>query len=185
MEIETLIIDLSKNPFDAQLNFDVAVEYQRLNQTASAVSFYLRCAEYGERNSLLTYTSLLLMSQCFNDQKGREYSVSNCILQAIAVNPKRPEAWLLLSKFHESLSQWQETYTYAHIGLDCYVDEPLPAYVGYPGSYSLYFQKAVAAWWIGRKDEALSTLKILSSMDIDQMYKDAVKYNLDKLNALL
>lgn len=185
MEIENLIIDLSKNPFDPQLNFDAAVEYQRLNQTASAVSFYLRCAEYGERDSLLTYTSLLLMSQCFNDQRGREYSVSNCILQAITVNPKRPEAWLLLSKFHESLSQWQEMYTYAHVGLGCYAEEQLPAPVGYPGSYSLYFQKAVAAWWIGRKDEALSTLKILSSMDLDPVYKNAVAFNLDKLNALL
>ena len=185
MKIDNLVIQLSKNPFDPQLNFDAAVEYQRLNQTASAVSFYLRCAEYGERDSLLTYTSLLLMSKCFDDQQGREYSVSNCILQAIAVNPKRPEAWLLLSKFHESLGQWQETYTYAHVGLDCYADEQLPAFVGYPGSYSLYFQKAVAAWWIGRKDEALSTLKILSSMDLNPVYKDAVTYNLEKLNALL
>jgi tetratricopeptide (TPR) repeat protein len=185
MEIESLIIDLSKKPFNPRLNFDVAVEYQRLNQSASAVSFYLRCAEYGERDSLLTYTSLLLMSQCFNDQRGREYSVSNCILQAIAVNHQRPEAWLLLSKFYESIGQWQETYTYAHVGLGCFADEQLPAPVGYPGAYSLYFQQAVAAWWIGRKDEALSTLKILSSMDLDPMYRNAVALNLEKLNALL
>lgn len=185
MEIENLIIDLSKNPFDPQLNFDAAVEYQRLNQTASAVSLYLRCAEYGERDSLLTYTSLLLMSQCFNNQRGREFSVSNCILQAIAVNPKRPEAWLLLSQFHESLNQWQEVYTYAHVGLGCYSDEQLPAHVGYPGSYALYFQKAVAAWWIGRKDESLSTLKILFSMNLDPMYKNIVALNLEKINALL
>jgi tetratricopeptide (TPR) repeat protein len=185
MEIENLIIDLSKNPFDPQLNFDTAVEYQRLNQTASAVSFYLRCAEYGERDSLLTYTSLLLISQCFNDQQGREHSVSNCILQAISVNPKRPEAWLLLSKFYESIGQWQEVYTYAHVGLDCHIDTQLPAPVGYPGSYALYFQKAVAAWWIGRKDESLSTLKILSSMNLDPMYKNAVANNLERLNALL
>jgi len=185
MVIENLIIDLSKNPFDPKLNFDTAVEYQRLNQTASAVSFYLRSAEYGKRDSLLTYTSLLLMSQCFNDQRGREFSVSNCILQAIAVNPKRPEAWLLLSRFYESLNQWQEVYTYAHVGLGCDSDEQLPAHVGYPGAYSLHFQKAVAAWWIGRKEEAFSTLKILSSMDLDPMYKNIVAMNLEKINALL
>lgn len=185
MKIEDLVIQLSKNPFDAQLNFDVAIKYQELNQTASAVSFYLRCVEYGDNDSLLTYTSLLKISQCFNDQTGREYSVSNCILQAITVNRDRPEAWLLLSKFHETMNQWQEVYTYAHIGLGCYAEEPLPAYVDYPGSYALHFQKAIAAWWIGRKDESLATLKILSSMDINQMYKDAVAYNLEKLNALL
>jgi hypothetical protein len=183
MKIENLVIQLSKNPFDPELNFKVALTYQKLNQTASAVSFYLRCAEYGEKDSLLTYTSLLKISQCFNDQTGREFSVSNCILQAISVNPNRPEAWLLLSKFHESVSQWQEVYTYAHVGLGCDIDEPLPADVGYPGDYALSFQKAVAAWWIGRKDESLSTLKELSGMKINEEYKNAVAYNLEKLNA--
>lgn len=183
MKIENLVIQLSKDPFDPELNFKVAQTYQELNQTASAVSFYLRCAEYGDTKSLLTYTSLLKISQCFNDQTGREFSVSNCILQAISVNPNRPEAWLLLSKFHESLSQWQEVYTYAHVGLGCHAIEALPADIDYPGAYALQFQKAVAAWWIGRKEEALSILKVLSGMDIDQKYKDAVAYNLEKINA--
>lgn len=184
MSIENLVIELSKDPFNPQLNFDIAVEYQRLNQTASAASFYLRCAEYGERDSLLTYTCLLRMSQCLNNQTGREFSVSNCILQAITVQPKRPEAWLLLSIFHESLKQWQEAYTYAHAGLSCDAEDKLPADVGYPGTYALHFQKAVAAWWIGRKDESITTLKILSSMNINQVYKNAVNYNLEKINTL-
>lgn len=185
MKIENLVIQLSKDPFNPELNFKVATTYQELNQTASAVSFYLRCAEYGEMNSLLTYTSLLKISQCFNDQTGREYSVSNCILQAISVKPHRPEAWLLLSKFHESLGQWQEVYAYAHVGLGCHATEELPADVDYPGAYALHFQKAVAAWWIGRKDESLSTLKVLSGMNLNQKYKEAVAYNLEKLNASL
>ena len=45
--IENLIIELSKDPFNPEINFKCAVEYEKLNQTASAVSFYLRCAEYG------------------------------------------------------------------------------------------------------------------------------------------
>lgn len=185
MNIEDLVIDLSRKPFDPQLNFDVAEKYRELNQTASAVSFYLRCAEYGDKASLLTYTSLLRISECFNDQTGRQYSVSNVILQAITVQPDRPEAWWLLSKFYESIGQWQETYTYAHIGLACNGEEFLPADIGYPGSYSLHFQKAIAAWWIGRKSESLATLKILSSMNLNARYKEAVSYNLEKLNALL
>ena len=46
--IENLIVDLSHDPFNPVLNFDVAVEYEKSNQIASAVSFYLRCAEYGK-----------------------------------------------------------------------------------------------------------------------------------------
>ena len=39
MKIEQLVADLSKDPFNSSLNFAVAVEYERINQTASAVSF--------------------------------------------------------------------------------------------------------------------------------------------------
>jgi hypothetical protein len=48
MKIEELVVGLSHDPFNPDLNFAVAVEYEKQNQTASAVSFYLRTAEYGE-----------------------------------------------------------------------------------------------------------------------------------------
>jgi len=40
MKIEDLVVELSKDPFNPVLNFDVAVEYEKQNQTASAVTFY-------------------------------------------------------------------------------------------------------------------------------------------------
>ena len=59
--IEDLVVQLSTDPFNPNLNFKCALEYERLNQTASAVSFYLRCAEYGfETHKILTYSSLSL-----------------------------------------------------------------------------------------------------------------------------
>ena len=39
--IEALVKDLSSNPLDPEKNFNVAIEYEKLNQTASAVSFIL------------------------------------------------------------------------------------------------------------------------------------------------
>ena len=45
--ITDLIFELSKDPFNPVLSFRIAAEYQRIGQTASAVSFYLRTAEYG------------------------------------------------------------------------------------------------------------------------------------------
>lgn len=185
--LPNLIVRLSQDPFNSHLNFDVAEEYLRLNQTASAVSFYLRCVEYSDKDNLKAYTSLLRMSQCFNDQQGREYSVTNCLLQAIAYDDERPEAYLLLSQFFEKAQQWQESYTWASMGVNwSYNDEPLPADIGYYGRYCNEFQMAVAAWWIGRKDEALDILKDLSQQDgLHPMYQNAVTYNLEKLNALL
>jgi hypothetical protein len=185
--LPSLIVRLSQDPFNSDLNYDVAEEYLRLNQTASAVSFYLRCAEYADEGDLKAYTSLLRMSQCFNDQQGREYSVTNCLLQAIAYDESRPEAYLLLSQFYEKAQQWQESYTWATLGLSwSWNEEPLPADLGYYERYCNEFQVAVAAWWIGRKDEALAILNDLSQQgDLHPMYQNAVTYNLEKLNALL
>jgi hypothetical protein len=186
--LPNLIIRLSQEPFNSDLNYDVAEEYLRLNQTASAVSFYLRCVEYGPKeNDLQVYASLLRMSQCFGDQQGREYSVTNCLLQAITYDDTRPEAYLLLSQFHEKAQQWQESYTWASMGAGWFwQDKPLLADVGYYGGYCLQFQLAVAAWWIGRKNEALEILNALANRDdLHPTYENAVTYNLEKLNALL
>jgi hypothetical protein len=187
MNIENLVVQLSKDPFNPSLNFDLAEEYLLLNQTASAVSFYLRCAEYSGSASPKAYASLLRIAQCFNDQQGREYSVTNCLLQAVAYDDTRPEAYFHLSQFHEKAGQWQEAYTWASIGYGWAQNDPesLPADLNYYGAYCLLFQKAVAAWWIGRKDESLATLRVLNGLNLNQQYKDAVKFNLEKLNALL
>lgn len=187
MNIETLVYDLSKDPFNPNLNFDLAEEYLALNQTASAVSFYLRCAEYSGASNPKAYISLIRMAECFEDQKGREYSVSNCLYQALAYDDTRPEAYFKLSQYHEKAGNWQEAYTFAVLGLGwaTEIDSELSPKVGYFGKYCLQFQQYVAAWWIGRKDESLEGLRSLTRRDMNQMYKDAVAYNLEKLDAVL
>ena len=183
MKIEQLVIDLSKDPFNPVLNFDVAVEYERQNQTASAVSFYLRTAEYGhESHPTLVYASLLKAAHCFDDQNDRQATVSNCLLQAVAYLPYRPEGYFLLSQFHERLGQWQECYTWANIGLHNQLNSPLPVHVGYEGQYVLMFEKAVSAWWIGRKDESVELLHKLNAMPLEINYANAVKNNLERIS---
>jgi hypothetical protein len=182
MKIEELVVELSKDPFNPALNFEVAVEYEKQNQTASAVSFYLRTAEYGyESHPALVYASLLKVAHCFADQNDRQATVSNCLLQAVAYLPYRPEGYFLLAQFHERLGQWQECYTWANIGLHHQFNSPLPVSVGFEGSYVLLFEKAVAAWWIGRKDESIQIFGRLNAMQIDPGYKTAVQNNLERI----
>jgi hypothetical protein len=184
--LPNIIVRLSQDPFNSDLNFDVAENYLSNNQTASAVSFYLRCVEYAQPANAKGYTSLLRMAKCFDDQKGRELSVTNCLLQALTYDDTRPEAYFLLSQYHEKAGNWQESYTFACMGLGWAADsEPLPADVGYYDAYCLEFQKAIAAWWVGRKKESLDGLNDLALRDLHLTYANAVKYNLEKLNALL
>lgn len=184
MKIEELILELSESPFDHKLNFQAAVEYEKLNQSASAVSFYLRTAEYGPKyQDPMVYASLIKMAHCFNDQNDREHTVTNCLLQAISYWPERPEAWFFLSQFYENKENWQETYTYAKVGLSCGEFEPLPVELGYYGKYCLIFEVAIAAYWIGRKDESEQLFDYLIARDIHPAYHSAVLENIRRIRA--
>lgn len=186
--IEKLVVDASSDPLNPVKNFNIALEYEKLGQTASAVGFYLRAAEYGYKDQqLITYMSLLKISICIEGQKDRKHTVSNVILQALAYLPSRPEAYFLLSKFFEKNQDWQECYTYATLGLET-LKQPLvdfPITIGeYHGWYSLEFQAAISAWWIGRKDESLIRLNKLNERnDLSFVYKSAVENNLKNLGA--
>lgn len=183
MAIEDLIIDLSSDPFNHEKNFAVALEYQALNQTASAVSFYLRTAEYGpEKESPHVYAALLKMARCFNDQNDRKHTVTNCLLQAMAYWPERPEAYFYLSQFHEREANWQEAYTFAEVGLHLSDFDILPGNLDYYGKYCLEFEKAVSAYWVGRKDESISMLIQLKTKEMTTEYVNAVEFNLKSLN---
>lgn len=182
MKIEELVVDLSKDPFNPDLNFAVAVEYERQNQTASAVSFYLRTAEYGEEtHPSLVYASLLKVAHCFDDQNDRVATVTHCLMQAVAYLPYRPEAYFLLAQFYERSSQWQECYTWARMGLSQNGVPGLPIDVGYHGDYCLLFEQAVSAWWIGRAAESRELLTKLFAMDLTPEYAKAVQHNLERI----
>jgi hypothetical protein len=185
MEIENLIYDLSYDPFNPSLNFEVAKKYEELQQTASAVSFYLRAAEYGYATEpLIAYSSLLRVSICFEDQNDRNNTITNCLLQAIQYLPDRPEGYFLMSRFHERAANWQESYTFAELGLMfAKQNESLPINVDYPAEYALTFQKAIAAWWIGRLKESIMLLTALKeNPKVSEAYMYSIKNNLEKIN---
>ena len=181
--ITKLIEDLSSDPFNPELNFNIAVQYEKMGQTASAVSFYLRTAEYGyETHPEHVYASLLKMAHCFEDQNDRQHTVSNCILQAISYLPNRKEGYFLISQFYERSSQWQECYTWASVGLAKEDNNPLPVDVGFFGDYCLEFEKAVSSWWIGRIDESIMILNKLNLKDdLNIQYKNAIKNNMKRI----
>lgn len=188
MQIDKLIIDLSTDPFNAEKNFKAAIEYDKLNQTASAISFYLRAAEYGytENNKIIVYNALLKTSLCFERQKDRQATVLNNALQALEYYPERPEAYFILSRIYERSQQWQLSYTYANLGLERSHNDflPLPASVEYYDPYCLLFEKAVSGWWVGREKESKDIFIKLNGMDLAPEYAAAVKNNLERVGLI-
>ena len=183
--IEDLVVKASYDPFDPITNFNIAEEYFKIGQLASAVSFYLRAAEYGYGSQpIVSYAALLKMSWAFDNQKNRGHSSSNSILQAMALIPDRPEAYFWYSRYHERQGNWQETYTFAELGLK-FADQkliPLEGDVDYLGKYCLEFEKAVSGWWLGRENESRDIFKGLLTQDIRQDYRTCVEDNLKRVN---
>ena len=182
--IQELVYDLSHKPFDPKLNFAVAIEYERLNQSASAVSFYLRTAEYGRTSHpLLVYTSLIKLAQCFESQNDRLATVSNALLQAISYEPQRREAYFFMAQFCEREKQWQEAMTWTSIGLVYPERDDLPIDVGYK-SYGLLYERAVCAYWIGRRDISCELFNHLLELDLAPEYRASVEDNLRRLDVV-
>jgi len=140
-------------------NFNLGLEYEKIKQVAGAVSYYLRAAELSS-DPKLQYEALIRCSHCFDVQGGRDHTVKSLLQGAIDILPNRPEAYFFMSKKHQLLYEWQQSYMYASVGYDfCNFDlEPLSIIDDYPGRYGLLFQKGVAAWWVGRHTEARTVL---------------------------
>ena len=177
--ITNAIVALSQDPNNPELNFNAAVEYDNINQTASAVSFYLKAAEYSNNNEL-TYSSLIKLGLCFNKQGQRNASVLNSYFQAIQLIPNRPEAYYMLSKFYEKGGNWQESYTYAKMGIFFRNDimSDLPCDLGYMAKEAYTLQRAISAWYIGRYQESKDLFFELAGIkNLPQEYKWCILNN--------
>lgn len=176
-----------ENPRSAEVNYSIASEYLEIGQTAAAVSHFLRCAEFGDRekDAKLIYGSLLHISRIFGILKSRKFSELGWLYQAVAFMPQRPEAYWMLSRYYEEKREYEESFTFAELG--CRLQQKGYSFIegiGFAGEYVLPFQKAVAAWWIGRT--ALAREIIFSLPDkynLNEDYRALVQMNMTNIGA--
>lgn len=181
----TLLHDFIENPESVENNINLAVYYDSIEQTASAVSYYLRAAERSTCDKT-KYQCILRSAICFDLQGSRNFTVKGLFQHALAILPKRPEAYFLLSKFYEREEKYHDSYLIASIGekvadANC---EPLDFNVDYPGFYGIIFEKAVSSWWCGLCDESRKIFEDLDkNFELDALHKEAVKNNLARLTS--
>lgn len=185
--ISQLLHNYIYDPENPEYNFALALYYHKIGQTASAVSYYLRTAERAE-DDLLKYECLICGAMCFESQGTRNFTVKGLLLHALSLCPKRPEAYYLMSKFHENENKdgsWNECYTIASIGLEVsnLNPEPLRTSVDYPGEYALLFQKALSSWWCGLCKESRDLfLDLLDNYEMTEEFRQVAINNLKKMN---
>ena len=179
--MQELLKNYLDNTEDAGTNFALGVEYERQGQTGSAFSFYLRTAERAQ-DDLLQYEALLRCALCIGRQGLRDNAEKTLLQRAVVLLPSRPEAYFLLARVFERKKDWQDSYTYACLGINS-MDTELPSLitnVEYPGEYALLFEKGVSGWWVGRQEEARAIMIYLQNnvSDIWPNFKSAVETNL-------
>lgn len=181
--MERLILNYIDNPRSAQANFELAEAYEKINHYAGAASHFLRCAEWGElyedRDMDYIYESLMHISLLLGKLKDRTSTEEGWLLHAINYCPYRPEAYWLMSQLYERQGKWHEAYTMAQLGLQ-HPSKPLHIDIGFE-EYMLIFQKAVAAWWIGRTTESRALFFELPEYPLNEKYQGLVQTNLSSI----
>lgn len=147
------LIKFINNPYDPEVNFWLGYKYDLENHKATALTYYLRTAEFSNDKDLV-YEALLKIISCIKYIGRRPKSVKNAILNAINCNPTRPEAWCFLSSFLENDQNRRESYTAACMAL-LYKDNYKPTLTNIDYyNFLPQFQKAVTTWWVGNCNEA-------------------------------
>lgn len=182
----TALLKYIEDPSNDLSNFSLGMEYEKGQHYSPASAFYLRCSEK-TKNIDLRYEALLRMYICYSNLGSRQHTCETLLKLAISLCPKKPEAYFLLTQFYENKSEWLNVYSYACIALEnCSDKSNFISQIDFPDMYALIFQKAAAAWWIGKPQEARDLFGILLDRYIDVLsdkYKTLLENNLSSLGS--
>jgi hypothetical protein len=161
--LEQKIEAFIRDPYNLMENLELGWEYEQIGQYASAVSHYMRGAEYGLdasetlwKKQLIT-ECLLRAGECFNKLGSRIHSTKTLGLQAMGFAPDLPHPYLFLSRMYEAEQNWHECNAMCYAALknmDNYVDFLYNERTREEMLNEILFQKAVSNYHVGRIDKA-------------------------------
>ena len=177
--LQQLLNDNIMDPKNPVKIFDLAKEYDRLEQGAMAVSLYLKAADIS-KDPFLQYKCLIGIGKSYWRQGNRKFTVEGAFQDAAALIPERPEAHYFLSKLYEEYSQWKMSYLHAKLGKMFTAVNEID--VGYPGRKSMLYQEALSKWYITGTQEAKHLFFDLKFRTVlDSELKEKVNVMLNKI----
>ena len=182
--MSNLLNDFIFDPENYQKNYDLGLEYYKLGQTASAICFFLRCADRCKTEDIdLAYECLIHIGDCFFKQGNRLEHVRCMYKQALSLLPKRPEAYYKLAHFENINSGYPNAYFLCSQAFEL-CDFKVKEFVyncGYTGEHCILFEKTTASWYWGKVSESKDGLTNLYENhwnELTEEQKDVVKKQL-------
>jgi tetratricopeptide (TPR) repeat protein len=161
--LESLLNEYIMDTENPILNYKMGLEYEKIGQTAAAVSYLLRAAERS-KDKLLSYECLLRVGRCFETQKNRNYTVKSMYRNAIDLCPNRPEAYYLLARNYNSEQNYADSFLMCSIAANnCKEISYSDIGSDYPGKWGLYYYEAIASWWYGKNERSRRLFKKLKN----------------------
>jgi predicted O-methyltransferase YrrM len=152
--LEALLNEYIMDTENPILNYKIGREYEKIGQTAAAVSYFLRASERTS-DKVLSYECLIRIGKAFEKQQNRNFTVKCTYRSAIACCPDRPEAYYFLAKHYNAEQNYTESYLLCRLAeFNCKEESYSDLGVDYPGRYGLYYYEAIASWWYGKNPEA-------------------------------
>lgn len=188
MNNENAIYDYILDPENPIKNFNLAIKYKELGQTAAAISFFLRCADRSKSDLDLAYECLIHIGQCFDIQGNRFEHVRCMYRHAISILPQRPEAYYMLANFENWHKQYQVAYTFSSIALKLcdFNQKEFILKSRYFGVSGLIYEKVLSSYYQGKSWEVRNLYKLLVDrywQELDDYHKDKVRDNFSRLGA--
>jgi tetratricopeptide (TPR) repeat protein len=178
MILQTVLEKHIMDPKNPELCYDLAKEYDKLENGAMAVSLYLKAADLSEDNEL-QYKCMIGIGRAYDRQRDRGFTVQGAFQDAVALCPSRPEAHYLLCKHYEDVSKWKDCLMHANLALsmDPFTEENCE--LGYPGPVYLQYYQALASWYIAGQQNGKELL-------FDLKYKETLPRKLkEKVSKML
>ena len=186
--LESLLNEYIMDTENPILNYKMGLEYEKIGQTAAAISYLLRAAER-TKDKLLSYECLLRVGRCFETQKNRNYTVKSTYRNAIDLCPDRPEAYYLLARNYNSEHNYADSFLICSMANNnC--KEHIYSDIGsdYPGRWGLYYYEAIASWWYGKNERSRRLFKRLKRLywnDMDNSHREEVDNYMNTIESKL
>ena len=184
-----VLMDYIFDPRNPETNFNLAVKYYDIGQTASAISFFLRCADRSEEDYNLAYECLIHIGHCFDIQGNRHEHVRSLYRHAMSLLPRRPEAYYMLANFENWHKQYGMAYTITSTALEVcdFSQKPFKMKCKYPGIWGLIYERALSSFWHGKSQLTRDLYKSLKENyfgEMDDYHREKVKSEFDRLGSI-